>query len=29
VFAQPFIRLSHTGTYTYEGDITKSGGNLK
>ena len=27
--AHPFIRLTHTGTYTYDGDILKSGGNLK
>lgn len=29
VWANPFIRLTHTGTYTYDGDILKSGGNLK
>lgn len=29
VWAHPFIRLTHTGTYTYSGDILKSGGNLK
>jgi hypothetical protein len=29
VHAHPFVRLNHTGTYTYDGDITKSGGNLK
>lgn len=29
VYAHPFIRLTHTGTYTYDGDILKSGGNLK
>lgn len=29
IFANPFIRLTHTGTYTYDGDILKSGGNLK
>lgn len=29
VHAQPFVRLTHTGTYTYDGDILKSGGNLK
>ena len=29
VYAHPFVRLTHTGTYTYDGDILKSGGNLK
>ncbi len=29
IHAHPFIRLTHTGTYTYDGDIIKSGGNLK
>jgi glycosyltransferase involved in cell wall biosynthesis len=29
VWANPFIRLTHTGTYVYDGDILKSGGNLK
>jgi hypothetical protein len=29
VHAHPFVRLNHTGTYTYDGDILKSGGNLK
>ena len=29
VWAHPFIRLTHTGTYVYDGDILKSGGNLK
>lgn len=29
VWANPFIRLTHTGTYIYDGDILKSGGNLK
>ncbi len=29
VHAHPFVRLTHTGTYTYDGDILKSGGNLK
>jgi hypothetical protein len=29
IYAHPFIRLNHTGTYTYDGDILKSGGNLK
>lgn len=29
IHAQPFVRLTHTGTYTYDGDILKSGGNLK
>lgn len=29
VFANPFIKLEHVGTYVYNGDILKSGGNLK
>lgn len=29
IYAQPFIPLSHTGTYTFSGNILKSGGNLK
>ena len=29
VWAHSFIRLTHTGTYVYDGDILKSGGNLK
>ena len=29
IHAHPFISLTHTGTYTYDGDILKSGGNLK
>lgn len=29
IHAHPFIRLTHTGTYVYDGDILKSGGNLK
>jgi hypothetical protein len=29
IYAHPFIRLTHTGTYTYDGSILKSGGNLK
>ena len=29
IHAHPFIRLTHTGTYTYDGDILKSGGNMK
>lgn len=29
IYAHPFIHLTHTGTYTYDGDILKSGGNLK
>jgi hypothetical protein len=29
IHAHPFVRLTHTGTYTYGGDILKSGGNLK
>lgn len=29
IWANPFIRLTHTGTYVYDGNILKSGGNLK
>lgn len=29
VFANPFIKLDHVGTYVYTGDILKSGGNVK
>jgi len=29
IFANPFIKLEHVGTYVYGGDIVKSGGNLK
>ena len=29
IWANPFIRLTHTGTYVFDGDILKSGGNLK
>ena len=29
IYANPFIKLSHVGTYVYSGDIIKSGGNLK
>jgi hypothetical protein len=29
IYAHPFIRLTHTGTYVFDGDILKSGGNLK
>jgi len=29
VHANPFIQLSHVGTYVFGGDILKSGGNLK
>ena len=29
IHAHPFIPLTHTGTYTYGGNILKSGGNLK
>lgn len=29
IWANPFIRLTHTGTYIFDGDILKSGGNLK
>jgi hypothetical protein len=29
IYAHPFIKLDHVGTYNYNGDILKSGGNLK
>lgn len=29
IFAHPFVKLDHVGTYIYNGDILKSGGNLK
>ena len=29
IHAHPFIKLEHTGTYIFGGDILKSGGNLK
>ena len=29
VYAHPFLKLDHVGTYIYNGDILKSGGNLK
>jgi hypothetical protein len=29
VFANPFMQLSHVGTYVYSGNILRSGGNLK
>jgi len=29
IYANPFIKLEHVGTYVYTGDIVKSGGNLK
>lgn len=29
IHANPFIKLTHTGTYIHEGDILRSGGNLK
>lgn len=29
IYANPFIKLEHVGTYIYGGDIVKSGGNLK
>jgi glycosyltransferase involved in cell wall biosynthesis len=29
VWANPFIKLDHVGTYVFHGDILKSGGNLK
>jgi len=29
IYACPFIKLEHVGTYVYTGDIMKTGGNLK
>jgi hypothetical protein len=29
IYAHPFIKLEHVGTYVYGGDILKAGGNLK
>ena len=29
IYANPFLKLQHVGTYVYGGDIVKSGGNLK
>ena len=29
IYANPFLKLEHVGTYTYTGDIIKAGGNLK
>ena len=29
IYANPFIKLNHIGTYVYSGDIIKSGGNMK
>ena len=29
IYANPFIKLNHVGTYVYSGDIIKSGGNMK
>lgn len=29
IFANPFIHLKHVGTYVYEGNILRSGGNVK
>jgi len=29
IYANPFIKLEHVGTYTYSGELLKSGGNLK
>ena len=29
IYANPFIKLEHVGTYVYGGDILRSGGNLK
>lgn len=29
IYAHPFIKLDHVGTYIYSGDLVKAGGNLK
>ena len=29
IYANPFLRLEHLGTYMYTGNILKSGGNIK
>jgi hypothetical protein len=29
IYANPFIKLEHVGTYVYNGDILKSGGNIR
>jgi hypothetical protein len=29
IYANPFIKLEHVGTYVYTGDILRAGGNLK
>lgn len=29
IYAHPFLKLDHIGTYVYSGDLIKSGGNLK
>ena len=29
IYANPFVKLEHVGTYVYGGDIVRSGGNLK
>jgi hypothetical protein len=29
IYADPFVKLEHVGTYVFSGDIMKSGGNLK
>lgn len=29
IHANPFIKLNHIGTYVYEGDLLRAGGNLK
>lgn len=29
IYAHPFLKLDHVGTYVYSGDLIKSGGNLK
>jgi len=29
IYANPFIKLSHVGTYVFQGDILRAGGNIK
>jgi len=29
IYAHPFVKLEHVGTYVFGGDIFQSGGNLK
>jgi hypothetical protein len=29
IYANPFLKLEHVGTYVYTGDVVKAGGNLK